>query len=51
MSHVRAAQRWGTPQATPAPHVEVEPEFEPEAIAEISLAVRKLVSQNYSRFQ
>jgi hypothetical protein len=28
MSHVREVQSWGTPQATPAPHVEVEPEVE-----------------------
>ena len=28
MSHVREVQSWGTPYATPAPHVEVEPEVE-----------------------
>ncbi len=30
MSHVREVQSWGTPHATPAPHVEVEPEVKPE---------------------
>ena len=32
MSHVREVQSWGTPHATPAPHVEVEPEVKPEAV-------------------
>ncbi len=33
MSHVREVQSWGIPKATPAPHVEVEPEVKPEVEA------------------
>jgi hypothetical protein len=39
MSHVREVQSWGTPRTTPAPEVK------PEAIAEISQATKKLVTE------
>jgi hypothetical protein len=45
MSHVREVQSWGIPQATPVAHVEVEPEVKPQAIAEISFATKKLVTE------
>jgi hypothetical protein len=36
MSHVREVQSWGTPYATPAPHVEVKPEVKPEVEAVVA---------------